>query len=585
MRKLLFLLSVLTLFLAPDVLSQPFNPQIDADEIENYIRYLASEELKGRKPGTDGDKAAANYIKSKYIEAGLTLMGDNGFQYFDVTTGIRFGKENFLSSGDSIFKLNETYVPLSFSGNGKEKAKVVFAGYGFSIKSDTLSWDDYSGIDANGKWVLVFRSDPDLDNIASPFTQFGTDRYKVMNAMDHGAAGVILVNTTDFDADDNLEKLKPQRQISAAKIPVIQVKRNVAEFLIHGAEKSLADLESSFKKNYQSASFLTNSILNCNVELVTEKAKTMNVIGMQKGKSDEYIVIGGHYDHLGMGSEGSRTPDTVAVHYGADDNASGVAMLIEMVQKISIMKPERNIVFIAFGAEEMGLLGSRYFVENPLVELKQIKVMFNLDMVGRLNIEKSVAIGGTGTALETDSLLSVGMDSTLFTIAKSPGGTGPSDHSSFYSVGIPVLFFSTGVNDQYHTPFDQADLINYEGMELLGNSIFDLLGLYMNNNQQLTYQESQEPQRPGMRRRMKVTLGIVPDFAVKVEGLGVAGVRAGGPAYNGGMKKGDVIISIDNKAVTNIYDYMFRMGNYSKDQRITVEVLRNEKKKLLIIQL
>lgn len=585
MRKLFFIFSVLTFFLASDLLSQSFNSEIEANEIEAHVRYLASEELKGREPGTDGDKAAANYIKSKYKQAGLTLLADNGIQYFEVIKGISIGKKSSLSVGDSVYKLNSAYVPLSFSSNGKEKAQVVFAGYGFSITSDTLTWDDYSGIDAKGKWVMIFRSDPDLENIASPFAQYGTDRYKVMNAMDHGASGVILVNTVDFDADDNLEKIKPQRQISAAKIPVIQVKRNVAEYLLKGTNKSVADLEASFKKDYRSASFPTNSILNCNVELVTEKAKTMNVIGLKKGKSDEFIVIGAHYDHLGLGGESSRTPDTVAVHYGADDNASGVAMLIEMAQKTSIINPECNIVFIAFGAEEMGLLGSRYFVENPLVELKQIKAMFNLDMVGRLNKEKSLSISGTGTALETDSLLNIGIDSTLFSITRSPGGTGPSDHSSFYGVGIPVLFFSTGVHDQYHTPFDNADLINYQGMEVLGNSIFNLLDLYLDNEQQLTFQEFQDPQPPGMRRRMKVTLGIVPDFAVKVEGLGVAGVRAGGPAYNGGMKKGDVIIGIDNKAVTNIYDYMFRMGNYSKGQRITVEVLRDEKKKLLIIQL
>lgn len=585
MRKLFFLLSVLPFFLAPDVFSQRYNPQIDADEIESHIRFLASEDLKGRNPGTEGDKEAANYIKAKFKEAGLRLIGNKGFQYFDITTGIKFGEKNSLSVGDSVYKLNETYVPLSFSGNGQEKAEVVFVGYGFSIKSDTLSWDDYSGIDAKGKWVMVFRSDPDLDNIASPFAQYGTDRYKVMNAMDHGAAGVILVNTKDFDADDKLEKLKPQRQISSAKIPAIQVKRNVAEFLLCGNDQSLADLEASFKKKYQPVSFSTNSILNCTVELATEKARTMNVIGMQKGKTDEYIVLGAHYDHLGMGGESSRTPDTVAVHYGADDNASGTAMLIEMAQKASSIKTDCNIIFIAFGAEELGLLGSRYFVENPLIDLKKVKAMFNFDMVGRLNKEKSLSIGGTGTALETDSLLNVTMDSTVFSITKSPGGTGPSDHSSFYGEEIPVLFFSTGVHDQYHTPFDHADLINYDGMELLGNAIFEVLDLYIDRDQQLTYQESQEPQPPGMRRRMKVTLGIVPDFAVKVEGLGVAGVRAGGPAYNGGMKKGDVIVGIDEKAVTNIYDYMFRMGSYSKGDRITVEVLREEKKVLLLIQL
>lgn len=194
-------------------------------------------------------------------------------------------------------------------------------------------------------------------------------------------------------------------------------------------------------------------------------------------------------------------------------------------------------------------------------------------------------ISGTGTALESDSLLDMGIDSTLFNISKSPGGTGPSDHSTFYGEGIPVLFFTTGVHDEYHTPADKADLINYDGMVQLGNSIFDLLEMYDDKNLALTFFESQEPQRQGMRRRMKVTLGIVPDFANQVEGLGVAGVRAGGPAYNGGMKKGDVIKRIEDKEVTNIHDYMYRMANYSKDDRIMVEVLRDGKKEMLLIQL
>ena len=582
MKRFLPLLSILILLGS----CSKFNPEIDAVELEQYISYLASEELQGRLPGTEGDKAAASFIRSKFDDAGLQLLGEDGYQHFEITTGIKLGDGNMLSVGDSTYKLADHYMPLSFSGSGEINAEVVFAGYGFSIDSDTLSWDDYSGVDVKDKWALVFRADPDLDNIASSFAQFSTDRYKVMNASDHGAAGVILINTKDFDADDKLEKLKPQSGIGSATIPVIQVKREVAQYIINDTGKSIVDLETSFKTMYQSASFLTEKVLQGRVDIQPEKTTTMNVIGRLPGQSDEIVVMGAHYDHLGMGGESSRAPDTVAVHYGADDNASGTAMLIELAQKYSGVQPERTLLFIAFGAEEMGLLGSRHFVDNPLVNKDKIVMMFNFDMVGRMKKDNSISISGTGTAIETDSLLAVGIDSTKFIISKSPGGTGPSDHSSFYSEGIPVLFFSTGVHDQYHTPADQAELINYAGMQMLGNSVYDLAALYIDSDQSLTYQESQDPQRQGMRRRMKVTLGIVPDFAGgEVVGLGVAGVRSGGPAYNGGMKKGDIIKGIDGKDVTNIYDYMHRMGNYSKDDRITVEVLRGEEKVLLIIQL
>ena len=582
MRQILPLLSILFLIAS----CTNYNPEIDAGELEQYISYLASEELQGRLPGTEGDKAAASFIQSKFKDAGLQLLGEDGYQYFEITTGIRLGENNTLIIEDSTCKLNENYIPLSFSSSGEINAEVVFVGYGFSIDSDTLQWDDYGGVDVNDKWVMIFRADPDLDNVASSFAQFSTDRYKVMNASDHGAAGVILVNTKDFDAEDKLEKIKPQGGIGSATLPIIQVKREVANHIIRESGKLLEDLEASYKDQYQAYSFSTNTVLEAKVDIQPEKTTTMNVVGMLPGQSDEIVVLGAHYDHLGMGGESSRAPDTVAVHYGADDNASGTAMLIEMVQKFSGTKPESTLLFIAFGAEEMGLLGSRYFIDNPLMDKEKMKMMFNFDMVGRMKEDNSLSISGTGTAIETDSLIALGMDSTLFKISKSPGGTGPSDHSTFYSDGIPVLFFSTGVHDQYHTPADKADLINYAGMEMLGNSIYNLAELYINNDQQLTYQESQDPQRQGMRRRMKVTLGIVPDFAAgDIVGLGVSGVRSGGPAYNGGMKKGDIIQSIDGKEVTNIYDYMHRMGNYSKDDRITVEVLRGEEKVLLIVQL
>jgi len=562
-----------------------YNTEIDAKEMQDYIYYLASDELQGRLPGSEGDKAAAHYVCSKFQDAGLKLLGEGGYQYFEVTTGIKVGEHNSLHIGDSTYLLDEDFTPLSFSGSGEVNADIVFAGYGFSINNDTLKWDDYSDMEVKDRWVLVFRADPDLDNVASPLSQFSTDRYKVMNAMDHGAAGVLLVNTEDFDAEDKLEKLKPERGIGSTKIPVIQITRNVAQYIISRADQSFKDLELFYKHQYGSASFSVEVSVKGSVDLQPEKTTTQNVVGMIPGESEEIIILGAHFDHLGMGGESSRAPGISAVHYGADDNASGIAMLIEMAQKFSGTKPESTLLFIAFGAEEMGLLGSRYFVENPLVDMDNVKAMFNFDMVGRLKEDKSITISGTGTALETDSLLSLGMDSIEFKIGKSPGGTGPSDHSTFYSEGIPVLYFTTGVHDQYHTPEDKADLINYAGMEKLGNSIFNLLDLYINNQQALTYQESVDPQRQGMRRRMKVTLGIVPDFAENVEGLGVSGVRSGGPAYNAGMQKGDVIKGIDDKAVTNIYDYMHRMGNYSAGDRITVEVDRDGEKVLLIIQL
>lgn len=585
MRIILFI-TLLGIF-SNHTFSQNFNPEIDKNEIKDYINYLASEELAGRKPGTEGDKAAASYIKNKFKEAGLDLRGDEGFQYFEITSDIKLGEKNYLKVEGKSFELLKDYIPLSFSGSKQFKSEVVFVGYGFSIDEDTLKWDDYREVDVKGKWVLALRADPDLDNPHSPYARYSTDRYKVMNALDHGAEGVILVNTSEFDKEDALTKLKPVQGIASSRIPVIQAKREVANEILMASGKNMSELEKQYSEKPTESSFKVISEVEAETEVIPIKANTMNVVGFLEGKSksNEYIVVGAHYDHLGMGGSTSRAPDTVAVHYGADDNASGISLLIELAQKASKDKPERSILFIAFGAEEMGLLGSRHYVANPLLDKKKAKAMFNLDMVGRLNDEKSLMVGGTGTAIQTDSLLAVGLDSTKFNLVKSPGGTGPSDHSSFYTEGIPVLFFTTGVHDEYHTPRDKAELINFEGAEMLGIEIYNLLKIYGKEGQKLTYQQSGSKQGTNMRRRMKVTLGIIPDYGSDIEGLGVGGVRTGGPADSGGMQKGDIIIGIDGKAITNIYDYMYRLATFSKGQRITVEVLRNEEKKLLIIEL
>lgn len=583
MKKLLSIYFLL--FVVVFSFAQGRYAEISQKDFKKHISYLASDELKGREPGTPGDMAAAKYIRDKFRRAGLTLLGDNGFQYFDVVKGVAFGENNTLNIADSIYKIGGKYTPLSFSGSDNVDAQVVFVGYGFSINEDTLKWDDYNNVDVTNKWVMMFRADPDLDNPKSAFASYSSDRYKVMNALDQGAAGVLLINSVDFDKQDTLEKLQRRKSAGATSIPVLQIKRIIANQILASNNITIGDLEKWMKEHHTTKSVVTETKISASVELLTQKAQTMNVVGYLEGKSDEYIIIGGHYDHLGMGGESSRTPDTVAVHYGADDNASGTSVVIELAQKIAQKGSECGVLFMAFGAEEMGLLGSNYFTENPLTDLSKAKAMLNFDMMGRLNEDRALLIGGTGTALQMDSLINIGIDSTKYAINKSMSGTGASDHSSFYAKNIPVLFFSTGVHDQYHTPADHIRLINFSGITELSNDILQLIQLVLREDQELTFQKVDDGGTQGVRRSMKVTLGIVPDFASQVEGVGVAGVREGRPAANGGIIKGDIIVAMEGKAITNIYDYMFRMGKFEKGQLITVEVKRGVEKKVLIITL
>jgi len=306
---------------------------------------------------------------------------------------------------------------------------------------------------------------------------------------------------------------------------------------------------------------------------------------------DEYIIIGAHFDHLGLGGPGSssRAVDTTGVHHGADDNASGVALMLELAEKFARTKDshKRSIVCIGFTGEEMGLLGSKYFTENPGIDLKKVNAMINLDMVGRLKETNILQISGVGTATGLRDKLYAATDTTTIKLALSEEGYGPSDHSAFYGKDIPVLFYTTGAHLDYHTPNDIADSINYKGMVALSSLIFKMGSELANDPVRLKFNEAgpkEEVSRPA--RRKGVTLGIMPDFAGNVKnGLRADFVTPGKPAALGGMKKGDIITAINGKPVGNIQDYMFRLGQLKHGETISVEVLRDGKKEVLLIQL
>jgi Zn-dependent M28 family amino/carboxypeptidase len=318
---------------------------------------------------------------------------------------------------------------------------------------------------------------------------------------------------------------------------------------------------------------------------------TQNVVGFLPGTDEklkeEYVIIGAHYDHLGLGGSGSgsRMPDSLAVHHGADDNASGVAAIIELAQKLSNDKTnKRPILFVAFTAEEFGLIGSRAFVSEPPFSLKNSTAMFNFDMVGRLDTAKNLTVGGIGTALETQTLIDRLIHGFKLKISKE--GLGPSDHASFYGVNIPVIYFSSGVHDQYHTPNDTYDKINVTGEQQIIENAYNLICEVANRSSKLTFQESGSKIENSNRTDLKVTLGIIPDFVgSEKEGMRIDGVTPGKPASKAGLLKGDIIVAIDGKKVGSIYDYMARMKAYSPGQIISVDIMRGAEKKIFLVTL
>lgn len=592
-RYSLFILLISTLFFCSCTRYRIDQPEITTGELQEAIRFLASDSLKGRYPGTPEDKILSDWLTGKFREMGIELMADEGKQYFEIVTNIKTGDNNSLKFKNFEGELDKDFAPFSFSGNGLAEAEVLFMGYGFEIDEDDLEWNDYSGIDVTDKWLIILRGDPEIDSIDSPFIRYSEERDKVMLAGDHGAAGVLFVSGVKFDQKDKLVDLETQK--APVDIPVLHITRNVADNILKGQERNIEELEKKLNEQRNPEVFKTGTIVKGSSEVLQDKSKTRNIIGMIKGNdpdlADEYILIGGHHDHLGLGgaNTGSRKPDTTAVHNGADDNASGIAAVLEIAEKLSYNRDSlrRSVIFITFGAEEKGLLGSKYFVNNPVVPIEKISTMINIDMVGRLSNENSLQIGGTATSVSGAELLDNITGSKNFNLAKSPEGYGPSDHASFYGKDIPVFFFSTGPHLDYHTPEDDIEQINFEGLKSVSDYIYYLTLELVNRDSSLVFQEAgPKTSQQRMRRRKGVTLGIMPDYAGQVKnGLRADFVLEDRPADKGGMENGDIIIAINGKVVKNIYDYMYRLEKLKQGQTITVEVMRDNEKKVLLIQL
>jgi hypothetical protein len=590
MKSFTFAAVLSIIFASPLCAQNPVSANITADELREHVRYLASDALQGRRPGVPGCDEAAEYIRDQFRTAGLRLLGDFGYQNFPIITGITAGQNCTLTVKGEDATLEKDFMPLSFSGQLALDAPVRFAGYGFDFELDSSAWKDYDGLDVAGAWVLILRGSPENENVDfDPFTPL---LKKAMVARDHGAAGVLFVGGPAFDKEDVPVELHYQQQEAAMDIPVLSVTRRFAELLLDG--RTVADLEKELNAGKRPLRADCTGSARAYVALERRSITGHNVIAIVDGTDeqlrDQYIILGAHYDHLGLGGpgSGSRRPDTTAVHNGADDNASGTAAILELGERIAAEGGlRRSVIVVAFTGEEMGLLGSKYFVSDPPVDLSKMTLMCNLDMIGRFkDADSSINVGGTGTAAELEGLLRTAGGNAGIKLAMSPEGYGPSDHSSFYAKDVPVLAFFTGINEEYHTPEDKAERLNYPGEKRVTDLVYEVVAAVGNRDDALAFRESGPKSRPSTSRRFKVTLGIMPDVSSSGgKGLRADAVVEGRPADLAGMKKGDVIIAMEGKPVNGVYEYMNRLSEFKPGQRISVEVLRGEEKIVLIVEL
>ncbi|WP_452602917.1 M28 family peptidase [Pontimicrobium sp. MEBiC06410] len=295
-----------------------------------------------------------------------------------------------------------------------------------------------------------------------------------------------------------------------------------------------------------------------------------NVIGYINNKAEHTIIIGAHYDHLGLGAEGSLHRGETAIHNGADDNASGVAVLLNLASKLKGVNTKNNYLFMAFSGEEMGLLGSNYFVKNPTIDTKKVNYMINMDMVGRLKQDSTLAVYGVGTSPILKQTLKA--HNTSFKLVQKESGVGPSDHTSFYNADIPVLHFFTGQHEDYHKPGDDVEKLNYEGMQTISNYIFEVI-TDLDNNGKLPFRATKN--ESDAVPKFEVGLGVTPDYLFDGKGMRIDGTRADTPATNAGIQKGDIVIKMGDSDILDMMSYMKALSTYKKGDTTKVVVNRN----------
>ena len=298
-----------------------------------------------------------------------------------------------------------------------------------------------------------------------------------------------------------------------------------------------------------------------------------NVIGLLNNNAENTIIIGAHYDHLGYGAEGSLYRGEKAIHNGADDNASGVAVLLDLAKNLKGKNINNNYVFIAFSGEEMGLLGSNYFVKNPTIDTKTVNYMINMDMVGRLKADSTLAVYGVGTSPILKQTLNA--NNSKFKLVQRESGVGPSDHTSFYNADIPVLHFFTGQHEDYHKPSDDFDKLNFEGMQTISNYIFEIIS-DLNDNGKLAFRKTKNESEEVPR--FKVGLGVIPDYLYDGKGMRIDGISEDKPAQKAGLQRGDIVIKLGDSSITDMMSYMKALSTFESGNSTKVVVDRNGKK-------
>ena len=567
------------------------SPIPSIEELNAHVAHLASDALAGRRAGTPGAERAARYIVGALSEAGLEPAPGypTYLQTFEFPVGVELGPDNRLvvQHGSRIgtsFQPGRDFLPLAGSVADRIVQPVVFVGYG--ISAPTIGWDDYEGIDVEGKIVLVLRLSPEGDKPASRFGRYISDRYKAANARAHGARAILLVNGPATEEIDRLVPFAVDEEPGVLGIVALSVTQAVARRIVAVAGEDLSMWQHLINRENEPRSRpIESAVLNLRADLRPRLRTTHNVIGVVPGRDPELarevVIVGAHYDGLGLGGPGSLDPVPGEVHNGADDNASGVSALIELAQYFAhpANRPDRTLAFVAFGAEEEGMLGSAWLVSNPPWPITDVVAMINMDMIGRLSEELTVY--GVGSSVGWHEVLERANADVGAPIVEMDEGYGPSDHVAFYLRQIPVLAFFTGVHEDYHRASDDVERLNLEGLHSVTRVVRGVIAELAGDSERLAFdprqfqpREIDEPVAEAPELSPPLKIGVVPGPADGTPGVPVDTLVEDSPGLRAGVRAGDRVMRIGARPTESIYDYVQALREVPRDASWRMVVLR-----------
>jgi Tol biopolymer transport system component len=572
-----------------------FSPEIKEDELNEKLTYIASNELEGRMTGSPGIQLAAGYITAIFSNHGLQpLEPKKDFLWpFDFAAETQVNKsDNSLRISGEVQKLNSDFHPLASSSNGDVSGKVVFAGYGLKLSDGArFDYDSYAGLDVKDKIVMVLDGIPEEVDSEREFLfeRYGANGYKQMIARENGAKAILIVS--------NLIHVESDREVvGTSGIISAEISEKAANTILKNRSETVSTLKDKLKNGDPAGNdFLFETDNEVNIQVMIERIiqQDNNIAGVvfSDNPDADYIFIGAHYDHLGMGEINSRSTGKgkSEAHTGADDNGSGTVAVIELAEYFAGLKkdnPEKithHLVFCLWSGEELGLIGSNRFASTLPVPAEKVKGYLNFDMVGRMNNNK-LYIQGVGSATEWKNIFERKNVVAGFDMKLSEDPYLPTDATSFYLKGIPVASFFTGVHNDYHTHRDKVEFINFEDLHRVVKFSSWVIQDLMKPDQMLTYNEVQVKARRGSRGSSSVSLGTIPAYSGSDDpGVEIQGVRPGGPADKAGLIANDIIVGLNGKETSNIYDFMNILNELKPDVQVEIIVMRDGKQEKLMI--